>query len=209
MPFYNEVVNTPLFIWDPLYRHQSERCSCLAQTIDLAPTLLDFFGLDIPGGMQGGSLRNAIATGRPVREAALFGIHGGHINCTDGRYVYMRAPAKPDNNPLYNYTLMPTHMSRMFSVNELQDITLAEPFSFTKGCRTMKIDANANRTGSHNFITMLFDLDSDPEQLTPIKNPAVEDIMIKHMIRLMKENDCPAEQYERLGLEDYLKEDSI
>ena len=39
--------------------------------------------------------------------------------------------------PLFGYTHMPTHMRRTFEVGELQDIQLAEPFRFTKGCRTM------------------------------------------------------------------------
>ena len=60
--------------------------------------------------MLGQSLREVCASDSPVREAAIFGNHGGQVNVTDGRYVYMRAPTRPDNQPLYNYTLMPTHM---------------------------------------------------------------------------------------------------
>ena len=40
----------------------------------------------------------------------MFGVHGGQVNVTDGRYVYMRGPARADNAPLSEYTLMPTHM---------------------------------------------------------------------------------------------------
>ena len=85
-------------------------------TIDLLATLLEFFDLALPTDMQGLPLRKAIATDAPVREAALYGLHGGHVNVTDGRYTYMRAPARPRNTPLYNYTLMPTHMRARFSV---------------------------------------------------------------------------------------------
>ena len=110
MPFYNEIAHTPLFIWDPTLQAAGERRDSLVQTIDLAPTLLDFFGVEIPPDMQGKPLREAIASDAPVREAGLFGMHGGHVNCTDGRYVYMRAPINRENEPLYDYTLMPTHM---------------------------------------------------------------------------------------------------
>jgi len=199
-PFYNEVAHTPLFIWDPRCRRQGERCDCLVQTIDLAPTLLEYFGVDIPKDVQGKPLRETIASDAPVREAGLFGLHGAHVNCTDGRYVYMRAPVNPDNTPLYNYTLMPTHMRGMFRVDELQDIELAEPFEFTKGCRTMKIES-PGRTNAHEFGTMLFDLPTDPNQEHPIDDPEAERMMIAHMVRLMKENDAPSEQFERLGLE--------
>lgn len=35
---------------------------------------------------------------------------------------------------------MPTHMRQMFQPEELQNIELAGPFSFTKGCKVMKIE---------------------------------------------------------------------
>jgi hypothetical protein len=150
--------------------------------------------------MQGVPLREALAHNAPVREAALFGIHGGHVNVSDGRYVYMRAPASPDNTPLYDYTLMPTHMRQRFGVNELQAIELAEPFTFTKGCRAMKIKARS-AVNAHQFGTMLFDLEDDPRQEKPLHNPDIEAQMIRHIVRLMRENDAPPEQFERLGLE--------
>ena len=124
---------------------------------------------------------------------------GAHVNVTDGRYVYMRGPVTPDNTPLYEYTLMPTHLRGLFTVDELQDIQLAEPFSFTKGCRTMKIAARAWSTPVP-FETLLFDLATDPKQQHPIRDAAIERQMIAHMMRLMEANDAPPEQYERLGL---------
>lgn len=198
-PFYNEVAHIPLFIWDPRCGCRGERRNSLVQTIDLAPTLLDFFQVDIPPNMQGQPLGDTIASDKPVREAALFGIHGGHVNCTDGRYVYMRAPVSPDNQPLYNYTLMPTHMRGFFRAEELHSMELAEPFSFTKGIKTMKVRASASRE-FHHFGTLLFDINNDPEQLTPLKDNNTEALMISRMIRLMQENDAPAEQFQRLDL---------
>jgi arylsulfatase A-like enzyme len=170
------------------------------QTIDLAPTLLGFFGVGVPASMEGSSLEPVIADDTRVREAGLFGRHGGHMNVTDGRYVYMRAPATKANGPLYEYTLMPTHMERMFAVSELQDIRLAEPFDFTKGCRTMKI-ATKEWWEQQPFETLLFDLAEDPGQEHPIKDAAVEKRMIELMVALMRKNDAPPEQFERLGLE--------
>ncbi|MDI9549282.1 MAG: sulfatase [Chloroflexota bacterium] len=198
-PFYNEVAHIPLFIWDPRSRHVGERRSGLVQMIDLPPTLLEFFGVDIPPDMQGVPLRKAIEEDDPVRQGALFGVHGGHVNVTDGQYVYMRAPTNPGNTPLFDYTLMPTHMRERFSVAELQDIALAEPFSFTKGCRTMKIAARP-WMDPHQFGTMLFDVESDPAQQSPLDDPETEQRMIELMTRLMKESDSPPEQFERLGL---------
>ncbi|MHC4715812.1 MAG: sulfatase [Planctomycetota bacterium] len=198
-PFYNEVAHTPLFIWDPRSRIAGERRRSLVQTIDLPATLLDFFSRPLPADMQGAPLAETIATDAPVRQAGLFGLFGGHVNVTDGRYVYMRGPGGPGNAPLNEYTLMPTHMRRTFAVDELQDIALAEPFAFTKGCRTMKVAGRTWRN-PHEFGTMLFDLDADPGQEEPIDDAAAADKMIEHMVLLMKANDCPPEQFERLAL---------
>jgi arylsulfatase A-like enzyme len=198
-PFYNEIARSPLFIWDPRCGCQGERRSALVQTLDLPATLLEYFGVDLPPDMQGVPLRASVAANVAVREAGLYGLHGGHVNVTDGRYVYMRAPASPENVPLYNYTLMPTHMRQMFSVEELRNVELAAPFSFTKGCQLLKVGARG-WPRAHPFETVLYDLHSDPRQEHPISDPAVEAAMIEHLVRLMRENDTPKEQFERLGL---------
>ncbi len=199
MPWYNELAHIPLFIWDPRSRVQGERRDSLVQMIDFPATLLEFFGVERPDAMQGVPLRDVIAQDTPPREACLFGVLGAHVNVTDGRYVYMRGPATPDNTPLYEYTLMPTHLQGMFTVEELQDIQLGGPFSFTKGCRVNRIPARAWAM-PHTFETLLFDLEADPKQERPLRDPAIERRMIAHMMRLMEENDAPPEQYTRLGL---------
>lgn len=208
-PFYEEVAHTPLFVWDPRVAKAGERRSSLVQTIDIPATILDCFGVARPADMQGVPLGGVLAADRPVREAGLFGLHGAHVNVTDGRYVYMRAPASAENAPLYNYTHMPTHMRRTFPVEEMRTVELAGPFPFTKGCRVMRVDASASRqspaTGqirslAHEQGTMLFDLEQDPEQLRPLRDAAVEKRMSGLLVELMRANDAPPEQYRRLGL---------
>jgi arylsulfatase A-like enzyme len=198
-PYYQEIAHIPLFIWDPRSQGKGERRNALVQMIDMPATLLEFFGIDLPAGMQGIPLREAVANDAQVRDAALFGMHGAHVNVTDGRYVYMRAPANPDNSPLFEYTLMPTHMRHRFTVEELQEIELVEPFEFTKGCKTMRIKARP-WLNAHPFGTMLFDVQVDPGQENPLDDPEAEQKMIRDMIELMKANDSPPEQLERLGL---------
>lgn len=200
-PLYNEIARIPLFIWDPRHKKRNVRTDALVQTIDLAPTLLDFFQVEIPERMQGKPLGPVIESGKKIREAALFGIHGGHVNVTDGRYVYMRAPIHPDNTPLFEYTLMPAHMHMLFGVDELATMELEEPLPFTKGCRVMKIEAS---TIFNPFLygSLLFDLEKDPSQQTNVKDAALEAQYSNLMVRLMKESDAPAEQFERLGLQE-------
>ncbi len=198
LPFYNEIAHTPLFIWDPRAK-KTGTCEQLVQTIDLAPTLLDYFNQSVPADMEGAPLAETIAADKPVRKAALFGLHGAHVNCTDGRYVYMRAPVNKDSSPLYEYTHMATHMRHSFGIDELQKIEIAPPFKFTKGCPTMKIKGRPWRD-YQQYGNLLFDLQSDPLQLQPLNDEKIEKRMIKLMIELMKADDAPIEQYERLGL---------
>ena len=169
------------------------------QTIDLAPTLLDYFDVDLPESVQGVPLGQTVADDAPVRQAGLFGTFGGHVNVTDGRYVYMRAPSDGENGPIYEYTLMPTHMRGMFSVDELQEIELAEPFDFSKNCRMLKI-AGGPWINPYIYGSLLFDLQNDPGQEHPIVDAEIEKRMIGLMVDLMRKNDAPPEQYQRLGI---------
>ncbi len=206
-PYYNEVAHSPLFIWDPRLGVKGQKRQSLTQTIDLAPTVLEFFDLPIPADMTGKPLRDVIESDTPIRQAGLFGMFGSQINVTDGRYVYMRAPESDTNTPLNQYTLMPTHMRKMYSVEEMRTATMHSEFVFTKGCPVMKIDGSdglevkmqLDRTHERNQ-NLLFDLQSDPEQKHPITDAAVEQRMIELMIKLMKEHDAPVDQYERMGL---------
>ncbi len=203
MPFYSEVAHMPLFIWDPRAAQAGVRRSALVQTIDLAPTLLDYFGVAAPPDMQGRALGATVADDTPVREAGLFGIHGGQVNVTDGRYVYMRGPAAPDNSPLYDYTLMPTHMRGLFTVEELRRATLHEPLPFTKGAPVLRIPAARSDNPDVRpaiLDTLLFDLLADPRQEHPLQDAEIEARMCAHLVRLMLANDAPPEQFTRLGL---------
>lgn len=202
MPTYNEIAHTPLFIWDPRSGAKNERRKALVQTIDLAPTVLDFFGVEIPKDMQGFALKDTIKSDKKVRNYALFGHHGAHINITDGHYVYMRAPLNMDNQPLAEYTLMPNLMRSRMGPDLLNDLTLHEPFDFTKGCRTLVITdkRDYNTFFWFHYGNKLFDLEKDPDQLNPIDQPEKELEMVNEMIRLMEENDAPEEQYVRMGI---------
>ena len=199
-PWYQEVANTPFFVWDPRCKKAGERREALVQpSLDLGPTLLEFFGLKPSADMLGKPLADTIANDAKVRDAALFGHHGGRVNVTDGRYVYMRKAVNVDNTPLYNYTLMPCHVESMFSPSELAGAELAGPFSFTKNCPLLRVPATIEWSQQHDD-QLLFDVSQDPEQRNPIDNSQTEQRMVDLMRSLMQECDSPQEQYERLGI---------
>ncbi|MGJ6980791.1 sulfatase [Aestuariimicrobium soli] len=197
-PWYEENIHTPLFIWDPRAGIAGERRAELVQTIDLPPTLLEWFGVAVPPDMQGRDLAPVVARSEPVREAGIFGIFGGHVNVTDGRYVYMRSCAD-ENRPLLEHTLMPTHMTSRFSVDELAAAELVEGFDFTKGLKVLRMPGSTMGSPT-DFGTLLWDLENDPGQLSPVVDNGVELRMATLLRDLMVVNDAPESQFERLGL---------
>ena len=197
-PWFNELVHLPMFLWDPGSAERGSRRVELAQTIDIAPTVLRHFGIEATEDMQG------IDLAAPAeREAALFGVHGGHVNVTDGRYVYMRASAGASNAPLDEYTLMPTHMRSRFSPSELRRWEPADPFAFTKGVRTMRMPATQPWMNPWRHGTLLFDLATDSRQQRPLVDDELELRMIRLLVEQMRAAEAPASQFARLGLPEH------
>ncbi len=201
-PVYNEIAHTPLFIHDPRNPHGGERRSSLVQTIDISRTMLSFFDVTSPAEMEGGDLSNVIASNTPVHDSILFGFHAGHINWTDGSTLYMLAP--DEGAPAFNYTLMPTHMTWLFTQRELETAELAQPFTFTKNMPLLKTPAGTGAPGGEAVAprqTLLFDLEKDPQQENPITDVNRERAARAAMVDLMKHNDAPSEVYSRYGLD--------
>lgn len=210
MPLYEEISHTPFFMWDPRFGHAGERRRALVQpSIDLGPTLLEYFGQEPTPDMMGKPLRPVIERDEPIRDAALFGYFGSRLNVTDGRYVYLREPVCREPGTLFEYTLMPTAMRSLSHFNDkLQDVTLSEPFSFTKGCRLLKMEIErptgqekAMRDPEHQPRHLLFDLRNDPEQKHPLDDAEIEERMKGLMKELMRQADAPPERFKRMGLE--------
>lgn len=200
MPWYEELIHLPFFIYDPRYPDmKNQRRRALAQTIDIVPTLAEYFGAEVPRYSNGRSLVPIIKSDEKIRDTALFGLFGSHINITDGRYTYMRAPVDAKNGPLYEYTLIANHMNCQFSPDELKETELAQ-FDFTQGARVMKIPSGSNISGSYWTGNVLYDLKEDPEQARPIRNKEVELRLLSSMRNMMLENEAPEEQYERIGI---------
>lgn len=200
MPVYNEIANIPLFIYDPRSRIMGEFREALTQTIDIPATILDFFSIQNPPDMQGVPLERTIRNDTQVREYAFFGYHNGQANITDGKFLYMRSPVNADSGPLYEYTLMPAHMRGFFLQDELREAELAGPLTFTKGLRVLKVPTKPNWASPVHFDHKLFCILDDPMQKTEQKDTELECRMANLLIRAMKENAAPEEQFERLGL---------
>lgn len=199
-PMYQEIVHLPFFVYDPRFpKAKGERRRSLSQTIDLAATLADYFQIEPPRWMDGKSLTSVIEQDAPVREYGIFGIFGGHVNVTDGRYVYMRAPKSVENGPLYEYTLMPNHMNTPYRIEELRQAELAEGFSYMNGSKVLRIPAGQNNN-AYWYGNALYDLETDEEETEIVADHETELRMLTHMRDLMAASQAPDEQFERLGI---------
>ena len=166
--------------------------------------------------MQVRPIRTVIENDEKIRDYALFGIHGAHVNIYDGKYIYMKAPVSEKNTPLYEYTLMPMHMRNMFSPAELEKAAAVSGncFNFTKGCPVWKIPKgngngskdfsdllingkdseeakhidNNSMVNAANFGDKLFDMEKDPKQTTVLEDNAIEAYMANLLQKAMKEN---------------------
>lgn len=197
-PWFNELVHLPMFLWDPRSGDRDTRRAELSQTIDIAPTVLQFFDVEPTPDMQGHDLALPRAESR---TGVLFGHHGAHVNVTDGRYVYMRSAGTFANEPLEEHTLMPTHMRSRFSVRELAHWYRSDPFSFTKGVPLMTLQTqHAFAINSWEHGTLLWDLESDPGQEAPLVDDEIELRLLALLVYLMRESDAPESQFVRLGL---------
>jgi len=203
-PNYEELVHNPLFMYDPRSKCKGERRRCLVQTIDIAPTVLEFFGIGRPKDMLGIPLRDAIQSNCTVHDYALFGYFGAPLGITDGRYVLLHNIENPDIQ-VHEYTLLPTHMKSFFSLDELQSAVLSEPFKFTKGTRLLQTDAKVNPRFLHALKNgdLLFDVVTDPTQKCPLVDKEITERLLEAAATMFDENDAPKELYKYFGLSEY------
>lgn len=200
-PTYNEIASIPLFVWDPRIGRSGESVSALTQTIDIVPTLYSYFGLEIPESVQGHDLLPVIKEDRPVRDYAIYGIHGGYLNYFDGRYVFMCAP--DEAYPSYNYTLMCAHMMTFFSKEEIDSAELVGPTPFSDGYKLLKVKKIKPKNQSAQKISgsMIFDLHKDPDMNVPIEDPELEKELRTKLAEIIAAQAAPEEIFKRYHLQ--------
>jgi arylsulfatase A-like enzyme len=210
MHVYQEIAHIPLFVHHPAFAGEAgARRAGLTQTMDLMPTFLEAHGLAAPEGVAGKSLLPMLADpARKLHDSVLYGHFGGSVNISDGRYTYFRYPVSMQEQELYQYTLMPTHMLQFFTAEEMAKASMDQGSAFTHGMPVMKVPVTAASPWwrSHgpakmtDTRTVLFDLAADPEQLHPLEDPAIEAAMLLKLVARLKEADAPAEVYRRFDL---------
>ncbi len=208
MPYYEEISHIPLAIWHPDMDGAGAQRKSLTQTTDLMPTILDLWGLPVPEEVTGTSLLPMIEHDAPNRDAQILGMFGGPICAVDGRYAYYHYPVDLSGDGLNEYTLMPSHMAGPFALNEFEGMELAAPFDFTKGVNVLKITArsDAARPPGQDGVGLdfkgneLYDLKTDPGQLSPLDAPEIRHRMETIIVRELRRHDAPPEIFTAYAL---------
>jgi arylsulfatase A-like enzyme len=74
-----QVAHTPFWCYDPRHPEACGQRQALTQTMDIPPTILDFFNLPVPPDMQGSPLVDRLLADTPARPACLYGAHGSTV----------------------------------------------------------------------------------------------------------------------------------
>ncbi len=198
---WNELAHIPLFVHLPGGENAGEPRRQLTGSIDLFPTLLDFFGAETEHAIHGRSLLDiAKHNAAQQHEAVIFGWYGKTVNVTDGEHVYFRGPASRDNQPLYHYFLMPTEYHHRLSADRMKDAEFGRflPYLDIPVLRAPGVP----EFGIHDEIyeSKCFNIVEDYQQLFDLCGTDAESRMQDLLVETMRRADSPEEHFERLGL---------
>lgn len=190
---YEELTHTPLIV-----RHPDAvpgRRRALTGAIDIMPTLLEMHGiLDIPDSVRGRSIVPILKRDGVHHRGVLFGYFGREVNMTDGRYTYHRMPV-PGSRCDYHFT--------DFSLAGNKTVTEAKVGTHLNTCRGIphfRIAKESTFPHSGDGRNLIFDLQTDPHQESPVTDADIESELAVSLTRLLQEADAPEGQFTRLGL---------
>ena len=207
MPLYNEIVRIPLIASLPGNDRAGTRTNVFTQTIDLMPTFLDYFNVQLPPHVQGRSLKKMLED-NVGRQDGIFGYFGMAMNVTDGRYVYMRNPVNEDAGPLYSYTAMPTGGLNRWYPREVYDrVETGRYFGHTYNLPLYriptegKVPRNHPEEASYAGRNQIFDVANDPSQQHPLSDPKLETHYTDRITWHLNACEAMPEQFTRLGID--------
>ncbi len=206
-PQYTTIAHIPLFIHLP-GGNEGSRSDALVTHVDIHATILDLMDCAAPKPIDGISLLPGLRDeGSSSRRALLTGWWGWHVNWTDGRHFYMRAPAMADNQPLCYYTSRwstapwwnqprPDERTEFGRFMPRVEMPMArQPVGTDQMMRTNNINIENLQEGS-----LLFDLMEDPDQEKNLAGTDLETGAASRLRTVMEQQGAPPEQFERLGL---------
>jgi len=198
-PCYDELVHLPFFLHIPQLAEGGE-CDTLCSTVDIAPTLLDLFGIEtsLLNETDGRSIKAVLENKAEGKDYVLFGMHGSFTCWTDGRHVYMKA--EKEGTKTYEYTMMPTNIRGYFSEDQLRQAEIVNPGRYSNNIPVMKMPS-VSMSLACKFGDQLFDLEEDPNQENNLAHTVDCTPFNTKLHQALQEAGAPAEEYERLGIE--------
>lgn len=97
---------------------------------------------------------------------------------------------------------------RGFIKKELTKATLCDGFSFTQNMKLLKLPSSASFS-TYQYGNKLYNLHDDPYQQHALNDKQKEVELIHNMVEIMRQEDAPLEQYERMGVYAELNEDDL
>lgn len=208
MHLYNELAHLPLMVHFPKGKLAGEHVCKLTQNIDIMPTVLDYYGFDIPNTVKGSSWKKIVEEPDTYEKCyALYGYHGMALNITDGEYTLFKAP-NAKNQPCYEYTCMPTTIRKYLGKGVEKDIQMGRYLKRTD-YPVYKIPVifpsiidNVKGGLSEVKDDKLFNIKTDYDQQLNLYQDGEEktEKMKKLMIKALDDMDAPKEQLERVNL---------
>ncbi len=189
-PHYDLNAHIPLLVYHPDFAH-GERKSALTSTLDIYPTLLDAMGAEDVCAPDGQSIMPVLRGETDThREHVLYGTFGCGATITTPEYTYAQG-YDSSRAPLHIYTAtLPALPGAKQAVGGhfLRDVELP----------VWKVPVSRRDRGD----SYLFDRAKDPSQDHNLvdSEPELAAKMQKLLKEVLEKEDCPPEQFARLGL---------
>jgi arylsulfatase A-like enzyme len=200
---YEELVHIPLIICAPQSKLNGEHVTALTSTLDLMPTILELYGADIPGDVQGKSLLHLLNKDETHHDAVLFGYFGKDVNLFDGRYTYCRQPE--EGAIVYHHTAMPRGFHDFLPQEKLRSAEMGVFLACSHGIPHYRIAEKSHRHVDATPYNPIYDLVKDPHQTEAIQDEALEGRLSEKMKELLDLYEAPPCQYTRLGFDRGIK----
>ena len=199
MPFYNELAHIPLIVCAPGTEGGGRVQTALTTTIDLMPTFMDLHGVPVPEHVQGRSLRHLLDIDEPHHEAVIYGSFARDVCLTDGHYSYFRQAREDSWTHLH--TMVPRGGREFHPLERLEvEYGYFLEYPSARGYPQLRWKEPSQKALDSPEFHMLFDLDRDPDQQQPMRDPAREHELATKLRAKLSEFEAPDCQYERLAL---------
>ncbi|MEE3337004.1 MAG: hypothetical protein VX255_11480, partial [Candidatus Latescibacterota bacterium] len=193
---YQKLVHIPLIVSQP--EIDDGRRQALTATMDLMPTVMDWFDAKIHAHVHGRSLQHVLDGSADHHDTVLYGYFGKYINLTDGQYTYCRQAIV--DSTVHHHTLMPVGFSDFEGREKLASAELGVFLENAHDVPRLRFPVKSRRHRDAVDFNLIYDVQTDPQQQSLVKDDALEARLAQQMRSLLKRFDAPPCQYERMGL---------